>query len=176
MRNLSRWTKGFRTGSKILSAAVSLDMMAVILRMCEYAYLYESLSTLWWAKYNVTKADWTLFAVANILDGLALLTYGCGLFYLECYHDRGTSEELAWSLLTLFLLAGVSSESLKSGVQSKPTEPSLLRLCAAAPADWVGFALRAFSADTRPDGVRSDLHVALHGGSLCSSVLLVVSV
>ncbi|KAL8440026.1 hypothetical protein Efla_002374 [Eimeria flavescens] len=104
----SKWTKGFRTGSKILSAAVTLDLLAVMLRLGEYLYLYNSLSTLWWSKFNITKSEWIIFAAANLLDSIALTTYGWAMFYLECYHDEGTFEELAWTMLSLFTLAGFS--------------------------------------------------------------------
>ncbi|KAL8451039.1 hypothetical protein Emag_002912 [Eimeria magna] len=97
-----------KTGSKILSAAVTLDLLAVMLRLGEYLYLYNSLSTLWWSKFNITKSEWIIFAAANLLDSIALTTYGWALFYLECYHDEGTFEELAWTMLTLFSLAGCS--------------------------------------------------------------------
>ncbi|CDJ45528.1 hypothetical protein, conserved [Eimeria tenella] len=104
----SKWTKGFRTGSKILSAAVTLDLLTVMLRLGEYLYLYNSLSTLWWSKFNITKSDWVIFAAANLLDSIALISYGWALFYIECYHDEGTSEEVAWTMLALFSLAGLS--------------------------------------------------------------------
>lgn len=82
-----------------------------MLRLGEYLYLYNSLSTLWWSKFNITKSEWIIFAAANLLDSIALTTYGWALFYLECYHDEGTFEELAWTMLTLFSLAGFSSET-----------------------------------------------------------------
>lgn len=114
LRCMYRWTKGFRTGSKILSAAVTLDLLTVMLRLGEYLYLYNSLSTLWWSKFNITKSDWVIFAAANLLDSIALISYGWALFYIECYHDEGTSEEVAWTMLALFSLAGLSSEHFSS--------------------------------------------------------------
>ena len=108
---MCRWTKGFRTGSKILSAAVTLDILAVLLRLGEYLYLFKSLTTLWWSRFNITKSEWGVFAAANLLDSISLLSYGLALFYIECYHDEGTQEELAWLMLSLFSLSGLCSKS-----------------------------------------------------------------
>ncbi|KFH15725.1 multi-pass transmembrane protein, partial [Toxoplasma gondii TgCatPRC2] len=103
----SKWTKGFRTGSKILSAAVTLDGLAAMLRLVQYLYLYNYLSVVWWTKFNVSKSEWILFTVSNVLDGLSLLSYGWAFFYMEVYHDEGTYEELAWGMFGLFSLSGV---------------------------------------------------------------------
>ncbi|PFH37537.1 multi-pass transmembrane protein [Besnoitia besnoiti] len=103
----SKWTKGFRTGSKILSAAVTLDILAAMLRLVQYLYLYHYLSVVWWTKFNVSKSEWILFTVSNVMDGLSLFSYGWAFFYMEVYHDEGTYEELAWGMFGLFSVSGI---------------------------------------------------------------------
>lgn len=110
IRTVCRWTKGFRTGSKILAAAVTLDGLAAMLRLVQYLYLYNYLSVVWWTKFNVSKSEWILFTVSNVLDGVSLLCYGWAFFYMEVYHDEGTYEELAWGMLGLFSVSGALSK------------------------------------------------------------------
>ncbi|CAD49269.1 hypothetical protein PFAG_00810 [Plasmodium falciparum Santa Lucia] len=104
----SKWCRGFRAGSKLLSAAVTLDLLSSILRLVQYLYAYFYMSMRWWARYQQTKSDWTLLHFGSIVHSFALFIYGAAFFYMEAYHDEGTYEELAWSNLTLFKLAGLA--------------------------------------------------------------------
>lgn len=104
----SKWCRGFRAGSKLLSAAVTLDILSSILRLVQYLYAYFYMSMRWWARYQQTKSDWTLLHFGSIVHSFALFIYGAAFFYMEAYHDEGTYEELAWSNLTLFKLAGLA--------------------------------------------------------------------
>ncbi|KAF8822760.1 multi-pass transmembrane protein [Cardiosporidium cionae] len=102
----SKWSRGFRAGSKSLSAAVALDLISSSLRFIQYLYAYFFMEIKWWARYQQTKAEWALFQFGSILNVVALLLYGAALFYMEAYHDEGTHEETAWTNLLLFSLAG----------------------------------------------------------------------
>lgn len=104
----SKWCRGFRAGSKLLSAAVTLDLLSSILRLVQYLYAYFYMSMRWWARYQQTKSDWTLLHFGSIVNSFALFIYGAAFFYMEAYHDEGTYEELAWSNLTLFKMAGLA--------------------------------------------------------------------
>ncbi|KAF8819227.1 multi-pass transmembrane protein [Cardiosporidium cionae] len=104
----SKWSRGFRTGSKSLSAAVTLDLISSSLRFIQFLYAYFFMEIKWWARYQQTKAEWALFQFGSILNVVALLLYGAALFYMEAYHDEGTYEETAWTNLILFTLAGLT--------------------------------------------------------------------
>ncbi|BAM39256.1 conserved hypothetical protein [Theileria orientalis strain Shintoku] len=104
----SKSVRGFRAGSKILSAAVTLDLLSNMLRLVEYLYAYFYMSMKWWTKYQQTKSDWIFFQFGSFTNSFALVMYGAALFYLEAYHDEGTSEEVAWTNLSLFFLAGLA--------------------------------------------------------------------
>ncbi|GFE54264.1 conserved hypothetical multi-pas transmembrane [Babesia ovis] len=104
----SKAVRGFRAGSKILSAAVTLDMISSMLRLVQYIYAYFYMSMKWWTRYQQTKADWIFFQFGSFTNSFALVMYGAAFFYLEAYHDEGTSEEVAWTNLVLFCLAGLT--------------------------------------------------------------------
>ncbi|EAN33999.1 hypothetical protein TpMuguga_01g00761 [Theileria parva strain Muguga] len=104
----SKSVRGFRAGSKILSAAVTLDLVSNMLRLVQYVYSYFFMSMKWWTRYQQTKADWIFFQFGSFSNSFALVMYGAAFFYLEAYHDEGTSEEVAWTNLTLFSLAGLA--------------------------------------------------------------------
>lgn len=104
----SKLCRGFRTGSKILSAAVTLDAICTSLRLVQYLYAYFYMSMKWWSRYQQTKADWLLFNTGNVLNAFALCMYGAALFYMEAYHDEGVAEEYAWINLFLFKFAALS--------------------------------------------------------------------
>lgn len=104
----SKAVRGFRAGSKILSAAVTLDLLSSMLRLVQYLYAYFYMSMKWWTRYQQTKADWIFFQFGSFTNSFALTMYGAALFYLEAYHDEGTSEEIAWTNLILFFLAGLA--------------------------------------------------------------------
>lgn len=104
----SKAVRGFRAGSKILSAAVTLDLLSSMLRLVQYIYAYFYMSMKWWTRYHQTKADWIFFQFGSFTNSFALVMYGAAFFYLEAYHDEGTSEEMAWTNLVLFGLAGLT--------------------------------------------------------------------
>ncbi|GBE60252.1 hypothetical protein BOVATA_017450 [Babesia ovata] len=104
----SKAVRGFRAGSKILSAAVTLDLISSMLRLVQYIYAYFYMSMKWWTRYQQTKADWIFFQFGSFTNSFALVMYGAAFFYLEAYHDEGTSEEIAWTNLVLFCLAGLT--------------------------------------------------------------------
>ncbi|KAK2195800.1 Protein of unknown function DUF3273 [Babesia duncani] len=104
----SKAVRGFRAGSKILSAAVTLDLLSSMLRLVQYLYAYFYMSMKWWTRYQQTKADWIFFQFGSFTNSFALIMYGAALFYLEAYHDEGTCEEIAWTNLILFFLAGLA--------------------------------------------------------------------
>ncbi|ORM39338.1 uncharacterized protein BXIN_2941 [Babesia sp. Xinjiang] len=104
----SKAVRGFRAGSKILSAAVTLDLISSMLRLVQYIYAYFYMSMKWWTRYQQTKADWIFFQFGSFTNSFALVMYGAAFFYLEAYHDEGTSEDVAWTNLVLFCLAGLT--------------------------------------------------------------------
>lgn len=104
----SKLVRGFRAGSKILSAAVTLDFISSVLRMVQYIYAYYYMSMKWWTKYQQTKADWIFFQFGSFVHSFSLIMYGAAFFYLEAYHDEGTQEEFAWVNMILFGLSGLA--------------------------------------------------------------------
>ncbi|CBZ51373.1 conserved hypothetical protein [Neospora caninum Liverpool] len=104
----SKWTRGFRAGSKTLSCAVTLDAVSGCLRVVQYIHAYLFSSVQWWAKYQRTQSDWGLYHFSSTLHAFALVMYGVGFFLLESYHDQGTYEEYAWSMLGLYTTAGLA--------------------------------------------------------------------
>ncbi|KFG59042.1 glideosome-associated protein with multiple-membrane spans GAPM2B [Toxoplasma gondii RUB] len=104
----SKWTRGFRSGSKTISCAVTLDVVSGCLRVTQYIHAYFFSSVQWWAKYQRTQSDWGLYHFSSTLHAFALVTYGVGFFLMESYHDQGTYEEYAWSMLGLYTTAGLA--------------------------------------------------------------------
>lgn len=104
----SKASRGFRAGSKMLSTAATLDIFVVAFRLMQYIYAYRFLGERWWMKYAQTPADWCLFYSSAYLHSIALLLYGLAIFYMESYHDEGTSDEWGWLCLSLFSLASLS--------------------------------------------------------------------
>lgn len=104
----SKLCRGFRTGSKMLSAAVTLDAVCTSLRLVQYLYAYFYMNMRWWSRYQQSKFDWLLFNSGNVLNAFALCMYGTALFYMEAYHHEGTAEEYGWINLFLFFLAAIS--------------------------------------------------------------------
>eukprot|EP00921_Rhytidocystis_pertsovi_P017336 GHVQ01027261.1.p1 GENE.GHVQ01027261.1~~GHVQ01027261.1.p1 ORF type:complete len:348 (+),score=53.77 GHVQ01027261.1:1-1044(+) len=103
----SKWSRGFRIGSKLLSSAVMLDIISTSLRLIQYLYAYFYMGMKWWSKFNQSKADFSLFQFGNVINSFALLLYGLAWFYLEAYHDQGTYMQFAWWNLGLFAAAAV---------------------------------------------------------------------
>lgn len=48
--------------------------------------------------------------LGGTLQGLSLLSYGFAFAALELYHDKGTEDAYAWTMLLLFPLAGAASK------------------------------------------------------------------
>lgn len=108
----SKSSRGFRAGSKMLSTAVTLDIVVVALRLTQYFYSANFLSSRWWLKYTQSPTDWCLFHATGLAHAFALALYGLAIFYLETYHEVGVADEWGWTCLILFLLAAFFEVSL----------------------------------------------------------------
>ena len=90
-----------------------LDTFVVGLRLMQYIYAYQFLSSRWWMKYTQSNADWCIFYSGALLHALALELYGLAVFYMEAYHDEGTFEEWSWLIMGLFSLAALFGKDEK---------------------------------------------------------------
>lgn len=103
-----RYSRGFRTGSKLMMMALNMDLLVQALRILAFVYAYHFLSERWWLHHSQTKTDFAIFYVSALLHGVSLLSYGFAIFYMETYHDEGTFEEFGWVCLGIFGFAGLS--------------------------------------------------------------------
>lgn len=56
----------------------------------------------WWSRNVANESDWQCWHLGAAIHCIALLMYGLGIFHLEVYHPKGTSEPLAIANLSLF--------------------------------------------------------------------------
>ncbi|OEH80185.1 glideosome-associated protein with multiple-membrane spans GAPm2b [Cyclospora cayetanensis] len=107
----SKWTVGFRSGSKILACAVSLDVASAALRVASSLHFCRFVSARWLGRNMQLRGEWTLSYLGGTLQGLSLFSYGLGFAALELYHDKGTKDEYAWGMLFLYPLAAIAKLS-----------------------------------------------------------------
>merc|ERR1711977_50436 len=87
------WARGYRAGSKVLSAAVLLDCISQSMQFAAFLWIYKNYSDQWWDQnYSQGGVEWLFLGGARILSGMAMKTYGGAIFLLEAYHDEGTNE------------------------------------------------------------------------------------
>ncbi|KAF8817674.1 multi-pass transmembrane protein, partial [Cardiosporidium cionae] len=87
--------------------AVTLDILANCLRLVQFLYAYNFMTIKWWARFQQTKADWSLFHAGNILSSISLSLLGASFFLLETFHDEGVGEEYAWAMRALFRITNI---------------------------------------------------------------------
>lgn len=104
----SKWTVGFRSGSKLLSVAVSLDLCAAALRVAMRFHYMHFVCARWLGRNLELRGEWCLLYLGDSLQGVALCLFGFAFAALETFHDKGTNERWAWGLLAGFTLAGVT--------------------------------------------------------------------
>ncbi|KAL8428639.1 hypothetical protein ACSSS7_007112 [Eimeria intestinalis] len=107
----SKFTLGFRSGSKLLACAVSLDLAAAALRVAASLHFCRFVSARWLGRNMQLSGEWCLSYLGATLQGLALLSYGLAFAALELYHDKGVGDNHAWAMLVLYPLAGIAKLS-----------------------------------------------------------------
>ncbi|KAL8272647.1 hypothetical protein Esti_003435 [Eimeria stiedai] len=104
----SKFTLGFRSGSKLLACAVSLDVAAAALRVAASLHFCRFVSARWLGRNMQLSGEWCLSYLGATLQGLALLSYGLAFAALELYHDKGVGDNHAWAMLVLYPFAGIA--------------------------------------------------------------------
>ncbi|KAL8450626.1 hypothetical protein Emed_002498 [Eimeria media] len=115
----SKFTLGFRSGSKLLACAVSLDVAAAALRVAASLHFCRFVSARWLGRNMQLSGEWCLSYLGATLQGLALLSYGLAFAALELYHDKGVGDNHAWAMLVLYPLAGIATAKAATAIETE---------------------------------------------------------
>lgn len=109
LSDCSKFSRGFRAGSKVLSSSILLSLVANLLRFVSYCYAFGFYNFRWWSRFSTSKGDAIIFNFATMLDGISNVGIGSSFLLLDIFHDEGTTDESrVWKIFTFYTVGGIS--------------------------------------------------------------------